>query len=524
MESSAMQSTPSSIPPSPSNPLPPALSEEQFSALLDDVNVRKDIRRTLKGWQLIYVSNYLTLTPADFHDELDTLLDDRTIRLLSIIGFRGSAKSSKGSLALPIYLALEYPEDFPFIIIVAETRDQVVENIANVRHELEENEMILLDYGDMSKGVSKQKEWTKTSILLKNGVKILGLSRGQRIRGRRHREDRPSIVIVDDPEEAEKVEKKAYRDKTERWLRGEVIPAIEESKARLIVLGNILHTDAIMQRLKNDPIFVHRDYALFKTGDSESWENCTWKGKYPTQAAIEQKKKEVRYTSWMREYRLKVVPPDGQEVKEEWIQYYDEIPKRYMRTDPRGQIAVDINPISRTGVGVDLAISKQQTADFTAMVSGVVAEKVVEEGENARLNGDPKIYVLPNPVNDRMSFLETIQRMKGQNQAIEALYSSPVFYIEDVGYQRVAIEEAQRQGIVAEPRKVGTDKRSRLRAAATFIQNGMVLFPRKGAEDLIAQLTGFGIEDHDDLADAFVHLVLGIRSGGTDKPQVIVLG
>ena len=35
------------------------------------------------------------------------------------------------------------------------------------------------------------------------------------------------------------------------------------------------------------------------------------------------------------------------------------------------------------------------------------------------------------------------------------------------------------------------------------IQSGHILFPQRGAEELIGQLTGFGVEKHDDLADAF---------------------
>jgi phage terminase large subunit-like protein len=35
------------------------------------------------------------------------------------------------------------------------------------------------------------------------------------------------------------------------------------------------------------------------------------------------------------------------------------------------------------------------------------------------------------------------------------------------------------------------------------IKEGLIKFPKKGAEELIAQLIGFGVEKHDDLADAF---------------------
>src|ERR1019366_10131501 len=46
------------------------------------------------------------------------------------------------------------------------------------------------------------------------------------------------------------------------------------------------------------------------------------------------------------------------------------------------------------------------------------------------------------------------------------------------------------------------DKRARLRVAARYIKTGVVKFPRKGAEQLITQLLGFGSEKHDDAVDA----------------------
>lgn len=488
------------------------ITEEQLSQLVSDPAMRKEIRRSLAGWKLLYLPHYLTLAPSDFAAELSNLLSDVAIKFLSVIGFRGSGKSTEGTVALPLHLALEYPEDYPFIILIAETRDAVVELIGNIAKELGENELLIADYGNMSDSATEggQKEWTKTGLLLKNGVKILGLSRGQRIRGRRHRQHRPSIVIVDDPEEIEKVQKIEYRNKTERWLRGEVIPSIEESKARLIVLGNILHTDAIMARLKNDPLFTHREFALF-TGAADSWETCTWKGKYPTQAAIDLQKMKVGRIAWLREYKLRVVAPDGQEVKEDWIVYHDGVPQRVEDPDSKEIL----NPIIRAGVGVDLAISKKQTADCTAAVPGVMAREITYDGSTPKMEGGPILFILPKPTNDRISFLETQNELKRINAYVRTAYCTPTFYIEDVAYQRVALEMAQQLGLVVEPMKSTSDKRSRLRAAATFIQSGQVRFARKGNEDLLAQILGFGIEEHDDLMDALVDLILGTFAGGS---------
>lgn len=454
---------------------------------------RRDMSKTFYGFMLVYMSHYLTMLPADFHKELISLLEDDLIKFLSVTGFRGSAKSSI-LLGYLIWCALE--KKHFFILAVNETDDVAKLTIANIREELENNKFILEDYGDAINrtATSKYSKFSETNLLLTNGVRIMSRSRGQKIRGLRHIQHRPSLVLMDDVEERIKVSKKDYRDKTEAWLRSDIIPAIDEKIGRLIMLGNLLHNDAIMSRIKKFENFLCKDYPLFTEG--ELWENCTWKGKYADQNALDNQQKNVGRSSWLREYCLKVIAEDDQEVKEEWIQYYDELPSY----------------ITKSGVGVDLAISKAQTADYTAMVSAVAT---IDQGR-------PKIYILPNPIKRKLSFYETIQQMQSLSMTMQ-LYCSPTFYVENVAYQKAAIEEAKRQMLMVKEVRPGADKRARLRAAATFIQNATVVFPRKGCEDLLDQLIYFGVQEHEDLVDAWVYLILGLSSDGLQEFKVISL-
>ena len=51
-----------------------------------------------------------------------------------------------------------------------------------------------------------------------------------------------------------------------------------------------------------------------------------------------------------------------------------------------------------------------------------------------------------------------------------------------------------------------------------YIQTGVIQFPRQGAEELINQLTGFGIEGHDDLSDAFsIAVIRALEVMGDDR-------
>jgi len=68
-----------------------------------------------------------------------------------------------------------------------------------------------------------------------------------------------------------------------------------------------------------------------------------------------------------------------------------------------------------------------------------------------------------------------------------------------------------------------TDKRSRLAVISQFIQDGTILFPKQGAEELIQQLIGFGVEKNDDLVDALTLLVNKILEDNKPMPQIFFL-
>ena len=57
------------------------------------------------------------------------------------------------------------------------------------------------------------------------------------------------------------------------------------------------------------------------------------------------------------------------------------------------------------------------------------------------------------------------------------------------------------------------------------MQQGRILFPLHGAERLIEQIIGFGVEKHDDLVDAFTLLVLQLlQEINRGEAQILWLG
>jgi hypothetical protein len=372
-----------------------------------------------------------------------------------------------------LWAALERPDKYPFIIMLADTRSQASINAGSVQHELRNNELILRDYGHLKykkiddprpePTLESDEDWQAMNCVLDNGVRILSRSRGQKIRGLKHRQHRPSLIVADDVEDLDWVRTQENRDKSDRWMRGNVLPSIDEHDGRMVIIGNWLRTDGLMARLKNTRIFSVLEFPLLRDGNGSEVERCTWKAKYPTQEAIDRKRDELGDIGFRREMLLQVVPEEGQDVHLEDIHYYDTLP-----FDDGNHLAF----------GVDLAISTKESADYTAAVAGEIAF------ENEQI----AIYVQPNPTNKRMGFHDTMNEFDSLRHSTSM---STEWFVEDTQYQHAAIEEMERRAFSVQGMRPIKDKRARLRVAARYIKNGTVKFPRTGCEQLITHSWGW---------------------------------
>jgi hypothetical protein len=220
---------------------------------------------------------------------MSSAVESHDIKRLEIIGFRGCAKSTMASLALVLWAALEHPDKYPFIIMLADTRGQTSINSATVQHELRDNELILKDYGHLKyrriddlrpePTLESDEVWQVMNCVLDNGVRILSRSREQKIRGLKHRQHRPSLIVADDVEDLDWVRTQENRDKSDRWMRGNVLPSIDERDGRMVIIGNWLHTDGLMARLKNTGLFHVLEFPQLREGGGTEVERCAWKAK-----------------------------------------------------------------------------------------------------------------------------------------------------------------------------------------------------------------------------------------------------
>lgn len=440
-----------------------------------------------------YFAHYVKYPTAPFQRELIHLSEREDIKNLVVVAFRGSAKSTIFTMSYPIWAVLGKQQK-KFIVILSQTQAQAKQHMMNLRRELENNILLKNDLGPFQE---ERNEWGASSLVFgKHNARITAVSTEQSVRGLRHNQHRPDLIIGDDLEDIASTKTREGRNKTYEWLTGEVIPAGDRN-TRLIIIGNLLHEDSLIMRLKED-IEGKRIPGVFKAYPLLEGQEILWPGKYPTMDDVdEERSKAANEYAWQREYLLNIVPAEDQVIDPTWIQYYDEIPPR---------VRVFRNDTYMTNlevrIGVDLAISKRDTADYTAMVPALLFER--SKGYD--------IYILPKIINKRLSFPETVETCKVIHNSYKDVqhWNGPVFVIEDVAYQSALPQQLKTEGLsqIHTIKPGNTDKRARLMLTANLIKTGVVKFPHEGAEQLIQQIVHFGVEKHDDLADAFSALVL----------------
>lgn len=444
---------------------------------------REIVKRSHLYFFCTYFSKYITYEMAPLHHELFRISEDDRIKLAIISAFRNCGKSVIMNLSYVLWSVLGKSKR-KFILIVSQTSEQAKQHFANLRRELETNELLKKDLGPFEQDFT----WNNGALIIpKYNAKIMACSVEQSIRGLRYGEHRPDLLVLDDIEDTNSVKTKESRDKTYGWFDSEVTP-IGDRKTKIIILGNILHRDSMIKRLESEIDAGTRDGIYREYPIMDDKENIIWVGKYPTMEAIEKEKRQRNKFTWLREFMLRIVDNKEPVIDSSWIHYYQELPEPL-----RNQYFV-------YAAGIDLAVSEKEHADFTAIVTAKIMDH--KDGK--------KIYILPNPINARVRIPDTINNVLNICNSLDRKKCK--FYIEDVGTQRGLTQLLEKEGIDAYNVKIGNnDKRTRLSMTSNDIKEGRILFPEKGCEELLRQIRELGVSNHDDLADAFTTLYQGIQ-------------
>lgn len=423
-----------------------------------------------------YFGHYFKYPFAPFHEEIFGHTENPKLKYLVALAFRESGKSTILSLSLPIWSIVGALQK-KCILIIGQTQKQARQYLTNIKYELAQNPLLVADLGPFEE---QDEEWNSGAIVIKQyGAKIIALSREQSIRGLRHMQNRPDLIICDDVEDIDSTRTQDNRDANYEWFSSEVVPS-GSTHTQFVYVGNLVNEDCILQRLKTAIEEKRMDGVFIRVPILDDNGNPTWPQRFPDADAVKDLRRAVPSESaWEREYMLHVVDPQTQLLKRGDFQYYDELPK-----DFACRILV---------LGTDLAVSDKLTADYSA----IVAVAGYGYGRNR------KLYVLPGVVNVHMMIHQSIEKIITKYETLKEI-RPPEILIEDVSFQRTIAEALRQDGYRGHMVPLhGMSKRERLELPASFVVQGQVLFPRVGAEDLVNQLVNFGPGEHDDLCDAF---------------------
>ncbi len=209
----------------------------------------------LLAWAQHFLPHLFHHAPSAMHrwlaQQLDQAAQARGVKI-NILGPRGSAKSTIASLAYPLRAALGGWE--PYIWIVSDTRHQACAHLENLKAELVDNPRLAAAY---AQSAGRGPVWRSGTIVLRNGSMIEAFGTGQRIRGRRRRQHRPTLIICDDLQNDSHMQSASQRDHSRTWFHGTLLKA-GTGRTNVVNLATALHPDALAMELHRTPGWISR--------------------------------------------------------------------------------------------------------------------------------------------------------------------------------------------------------------------------------------------------------------------------
>ena len=444
-------------------------AEERLRAAFE---ISLDIEQFAKKYVPHYLVDQETGAPIDFAAFHRQIFQDLlTVMELAIAAPREHAKSTIVSFLFVLYCICHKLRRF--IVLISDTESQAILQLSAVKMELETNDKLRADFGDLV----DDRKWGERDFVTATDIRVSGRGAGQSLRGIRYRMRRPDLVICDDLENDEAVESPERREKLKAWVKGTVFSL--GKKCQIVFIGTILHFESLLADLLSEDEFKTFTKRFYIAVDDD-WnpESLLWPAKWPLEA-LRAKEQQIGSVVFDQEFRNRPINAATQVFKEEWFQKH-----AFQWDEVRGLRLLKIT-------GIDPAISERTKADFF----GDVTIGIQDDGHILVQRAEQK----------KMPFAEQLDHV-----AHNALVEKPAAIgVETVAYQRAlkqALEERMRRDRlwipVLEVEAKG-DKFMRISTLAPLVENGTIRFCLEdpGQVNLMKQLMFLG-KMKDDVADA----------------------
>ena len=476
-----------------------------------------------------YFPHYFSRPSPEFHRELDAIwqqgvlkgrypltpADTKAISRLpgvrrAVAAPRGHAKSTnltfKGTMHSTLYGYKHYP------IIISDSSEQAEGFLDNIRVEFEENTAILEDFGPLAGSV-----WRSNVLVTKTNIKIEAIGSGKKIRGRKHRNWRPDLIILDDVENDENVRTPEQRSKLKNWF-DKAVSKSGDDYTDIVYIGTLLHYDSLLAKTLANPAYRSIKYKAvirFSQADDlwQQWESIftdlsnddreadalaffqahkaamlegtqvLWEEKLSYYDLMVMRVSEGE-ASFNSEEQNEPINPDDCLFMEEWFEYYNEAEINFR------------DPIFDFFGFIDPSLGKTKRSDFSAIVtlakhrsSGYmyVVDADIERRHPDRIIAD----VLAKERWLRASFGHGYRKLGAETNQFQWFLKEELAKASAKAGLYLPIEEVQQT----------SDKVMRIQTLQPDVKNKYIKFNRRHKR-LLEQLTQFPMGAHDDGPDA----------------------
>lgn len=342
-------------------------------------------------------------TPS-FHKAMVKAYLDPTQKKVNIQAPRGHAKSSVMGAICPLHHLMFGPTPTKFIVLVSKTQKHAKRLLTTIKDTLQYSENFRKLFGYW--GEHTASKWTDEEIRLKDGSVIAAFGTGQQIRGLKNVHQRPTLIILDDPEDENNTKTAEAMKANQDWLLKGLDPAIDIKHGKIIVIGTPLHQLCMVESLRNYSRWksLHFSAELDPKRKLSLWpERFNWD---ELQAIRSDYETNNRLSVYYQEYLCSIIPDEDRLFKPENIRYYTltdlniNNPRKatisFQKTDKKGHpySNPETHPCS-IFCGIDPATSTEAKADYTVILSIAIIP-------------DGRIFVLPY-IRARMAPSDTIE-------------------------------------------------------------------------------------------------------------------
>lgn len=296
------------------------LKKNQIHQIANNAKIRLwVVKHIFELFFIIYFQEYISHSLANYQIEMMKLAMNEKIKLLCILAFRGSAKTTILSQALPIWSIL--CNNKKFVLIISKSTGTAKLFLENIKIDLETNELLKNDFW-----LNKTNTiFRKTQInIFDSIIKVANINTS--LRWLKRWKYRPDLIICDDIEDIESIQTLGLREKLYTWFKKEVLTLGGEN-TKIIFLWNYLSRDSLLntmiQEIKDSEIsWEYRKYPII---DLQG--NILWSSKYTIEDIEKLKDSIWDNKAWYNEYLLTWTPDSINTIKrEDFIYFENEVP------------------------------------------------------------------------------------------------------------------------------------------------------------------------------------------------------